>query len=511
MASRIDTLGDRLARRLPWAAALVLGLGTLPVLRALRTPDLNWCYPYLSGDSYDWINNGMFWAGEAVLPSFRPPGLPLLIALLYRLGALSWLPVANFAALGAVAALLYRFLRRRHDPAIATFCAVVFYMNDLSQDWTRWIGAELYATLAIVIAMLLFERAGEEPRRYVPFGLAIGLGFLVHYVAAPAALGFAAAVLAFRRPHLRRRELWIGAFLAAAPPAAWLAFRWWHTHVLPFDPETGHGVESLFHFTTGNLVFYFFTIPAVLGLLLLPLYGGGAARLAARPGVLRDSQVQAYLLPLVSLTGFWVFLYDWVDRRFVLYLFPFLLPLLAEGLEAVRTYGRRGAAPRLLATVPVLAAFCWNGIRYPPYGIGYLAVTPKLFVRFPEAGQKAAGQKFGLEGANIVRLHATYLGAFARGLFDVRVRQRPCDLGDRAALLWLRDRLDRVLPPGAPIGFHQPPGYPRDYWSNLNRTSNVLLRPVIASWKASWVFAPIPVPENLLVIEAGTWRVARLK
>lgn len=511
MAPGIATLSDRLSRRLPWAAAIVLGVGTLPVLRSLRTPDLNWCYPYLSGDSYDWINNGLFWAGEAVLPSFRPPGLPLLIALLYRLGALSWLPAVNFAALGAVAVLLYRFLRRRHDPAIATFGAAVFYMNDLSQDWTRWIGAELFATLGIVIAVLLFERAAEEPRRYLPFGLTIGLGFLVHYVAAPAALGFAAAVLLFRRPHLRRRELWVGAFLAAAPPAAWLAFRWWHTRAHPVDWQLGHGVEALFRFTTGNVVFYLFTIPAVLGLALLPLYGAGILRVLGRAGEPCHAYAQAYLLPLATLMLFWVFLYEWVDRRFLLYFFPLAIPLLAEGLEALRGYARRGRAPRLLAAGFVVVAFLWNGIRYPAYGVGYLAVTPKLFMKFPGAGPDAKGQKFGLEGATVVRLHETYPGAFSRGLFDTRVTPGPCGLADRESLLWLRDRLERVLPPGAPIGFHQPPVYPRDYWSNLNRTSNVLLRPVVASWKASWVFAPIPVPENLLVIEAGTWRVARLK
>lgn len=494
----------------PGVAAVVLLVGTLPVLRSLRTPDLNWCYPYLTGDSYDWINNGMFWAGEAVLPSFRPPGLPLLIALLYRLGALSWLPVANFAALGAVAVLAYRFLRRRHDPVIATYCAAVLYMNDLSQDWARWIGAELYATLAIVIAVLLFERAAEEPRRYVPFGLAIGLGFLVHYVAAPAAAGFGLAVLLFRRGDLRRRELWLGALAASAPPAAWLAFRWWHTRMHPVDWQLGHGVEALFRFTTENVVFYLFTIPAVLGLAVLPLYGAGLARVAGRAAGPPHPYTQSYLFPLAALALFWLFLYDWVDRRFVLYLFPLALPFLAEGLEALRGYARRGKVPRLLASGVVAVALVWNWIRYPPYGVGYLAVTPKHFLKFPGRGPGATGQKFGLEGATIVRLHESLPGAFSRGLFDARLTPAPCDLTDRASLLWVKDRLDRLLLPGAPIGFHQPPDYPRDYWSNLNRTGNVLLRPVIASWKSVAVVAPMPVPENLLLIEAGRWRVAKI-
>jgi hypothetical protein len=46
------------------AAAVVLG--AWPVLRALRSDDLNWCYRYLGPDSYDWIANGLSWAGAPV-------------------------------------------------------------------------------------------------------------------------------------------------------------------------------------------------------------------------------------------------------------------------------------------------------------------------------------------------------------------------------------------------------------------------------------------------------------
>jgi hypothetical protein len=61
--------------------------------------DLSWCYSYLTSDSYDWLNNGLYWAGEHVVPSMRPPGYPLLIAALWRLGCLSLLPACNFLAL----------------------------------------------------------------------------------------------------------------------------------------------------------------------------------------------------------------------------------------------------------------------------------------------------------------------------------------------------------------------------------------------------------------------------
>ena len=115
-------MGTRAARRPAWVLMFLGVAGTLPVLRSLFVADLNWCYPYLSPDSYDWIANGLYLAGEKVASSWRPPGLPLLIAALFKLGLLSWLPVANILVLGLTTAALYLLLRERHGTWISA-CA----------------------------------------------------------------------------------------------------------------------------------------------------------------------------------------------------------------------------------------------------------------------------------------------------------------------------------------------------------------------------------------------------
>ena len=48
----------------PLLLAVFAALGALPVVRSLLVADLNWCYPYVTSDSYDWIANGLSWAGE---------------------------------------------------------------------------------------------------------------------------------------------------------------------------------------------------------------------------------------------------------------------------------------------------------------------------------------------------------------------------------------------------------------------------------------------------------------
>src|SRR5450759_5695078 len=98
----------------PLLLAAFATLGALPVVRSLLVADLNWCYPYMTADSYDWINNGLYWAGASVAPSLRPPGFPLVIAALWKLGALSALPAVDFLFLGLSTAALYPLMHERH-------------------------------------------------------------------------------------------------------------------------------------------------------------------------------------------------------------------------------------------------------------------------------------------------------------------------------------------------------------------------------------------------------------
>ena len=263
--------------RLVPIVSLLLGVaGAVPVVRSLHVADLNWCYLYLSSDSYDWINNGLYWAGAPLLPSYRPPGLPLLMALLVKLDALSVLPLLNFVALGATACLLFTFLRQRFSPSVSALTAWGFFANDFSQDLARYVLAEVYATPLLVLAALLFLRAGRRPGRYLSFGLVLGLSFLFHYAALPAGIGFAIAVLGFRREHLRLRPLWMGAAAATIIALGWVTAR-----ALYYRSHPGvltHLQVELVAFAPGNVLFHIFAGTALLGFAAVPLYILGARR-----------------------------------------------------------------------------------------------------------------------------------------------------------------------------------------------------------------------------------------
>ena len=76
-------------------------------------PNINLLYPYMAPDSYDWIANGLRYAGYDVSFSLlRPPGLPLLIALLSKIELLSFLPLLNQLILFGIFFAIYRIDRK---------------------------------------------------------------------------------------------------------------------------------------------------------------------------------------------------------------------------------------------------------------------------------------------------------------------------------------------------------------------------------------------------------------
>ena len=450
-------------------------------------PDLNWCYPYLTSDSYDWIANGLHWAGEKVTCSWRPPGLPLVIAVLWKLGLLPWLPVVNYAVLGLTTAALHALLRERHGAWISALASWFFFANDYVQDLTRFVMAEIYCTLFIVLAAHAFFRASRDPRAYRRCGLLLGIGFLFHHATVIAGVGIAAALALTRSADLRRSEAWQGLAGGGVLAGGWAVARW---ALQGADPSAPHHVqEELLRFSPENVRFYVVAGTALLGLLVLPLYGAGLLRLAAKDFPDRAYRA-AVAAPLAALAVFWVFFYDWVDKRFLYYLFPLCVCLLAEGLESLAAYARRGRLAAVLAGAFVLAALLWNQIRYPSYGLQYLALTPRDFLETKVTQRYKSQTSLHLSGARVVRLHETFLAAFSGSLFDWRVRAPDCLLSDPSytCLATLKTAADRLLPPGQPIGLLTPRDWPVDIYSAKNRLANILLRPVVLPDLASVTF-----------------------
>jgi 4-amino-4-deoxy-L-arabinose transferase-like glycosyltransferase len=476
----------------PLLLAVFATLGALPVVRSLIVADLNWCYPYNTADSYDWINNGLFWAGASVAPSLRPPGLPLLIAALWKLGALPFLPVFNFLFLGLSTAALYALLRERHDGWIAAIACWFFFANGYVQDFSRCVMAETCATPFLILAALALVRSARAPRAWIAFGLCLGAGFLFSYATVPASIGFAVALVAVARGDLRRKELWVGLIAYAIVAGSWIAFRWSFYRAHPGGPR--HGVEALLRPSLVNLHVYVYAATAIVGLVPLALYLAGALRFAGSPSP-PPRWCAAVLGPLIALSLFWCFVYDWADKRFLLYALPFLVCFLAEGLELLRAFARNGTAAAAASAGFLALALLWNQIPYPSYGIEFLALTPVHFLQAGLTFTPAQKAVLHLDGTRIVRPHGSFLAAFLRGMFDPRRVDVSCPVADQgySCLAVLKSEVDRLLPPGQPLGLLTltPRGWPSDYWSSTQRLANALLRPVALPGEAEIMLAGI--------------------
>jgi hypothetical protein len=321
-------------------------LGLLAVLQALVLsvrlvhPDLNLDYPFMDGDSHDWIANGLRLAGHDVRSSGRAPMLPILIALLERAGALSWLPVLLVALFHGTVLAFYTLAARLSSRGAAFASALALMACHSLLGLSLQVMADVPASCLLFLAARSFLLAREEPRRYLGAGLAGGLSALTQPVgillAAPAALTLALC----RRDHLKARTPWIGAALFAALPGLWIALR----------PAGGQAdVPSrqwdLLSFHLGSVPFYGWALLSMLGLpacLVLAVGLIGAVR--------KGGDAPLFVVSLFAvLTGFFVFFYSWEARRFLVY------PVWMAGLLIAWALARMPRIVAILAAVLAVA------------------------------------------------------------------------------------------------------------------------------------------------------------
>jgi hypothetical protein len=189
----------------------------------------------------------------------------------------------------------------------------------------------------------------------------------------------------------------------------------------------------------------------------------------------------------VALAVFWLFFYNWADKRFLYYLFPFCICFLAEGLAALAAWARRSRLATALARIYLGAALLWNQIRYPSYGIQYLALTPQDFFEasVSEYAYPKGKATFHIAGARVVRLHKSFLAGFSRSLFDIRLVPAACpdSVPSSACVVALKANVDRLFAPGEAVGF-LPPGGPAGRASAVHRLGDILGRRVLPPGEA---------------------------
>jgi hypothetical protein len=316
-------------------------LGLLAVLQALVLsvrlvyPDLSLDYPFMDGDSHDWIANGLRLAGHDVRSSGRAPLLPLLIALLDRAGVLSWLPVLLVALFHGTVLAFYTLAARLSSRGAAFATALALMVCHSLLGISLQIMADLPASCLLFLAARWFL-LGRYPRA----GLAGGLSALTQPVGVLLLVPAALTLLLHRRDHLKSRMLWIGAALFAALPGLWIAFR--PAGGQADIPSRQWDLVSL-HFD--SVPFYGWALLSMLGLPACVALAMGLI------GAMREGgEAPLFVVSLFAvLAGFFVFLYSWEAKRFLVY------PVWMAGLLIAWALARLPRTASILAAVLVIA------------------------------------------------------------------------------------------------------------------------------------------------------------
>jgi len=371
----------------PVLAALVLAFAFLVwKARHLVYPDLAFTYPFITFDGFQWILDADLYAGKDVSAAYRNPGLPLVIALLGKLGATRYLPLLTTALLGVFFVYLTLLLiGEKYRPWTVSLVVLLLFFNYTVQTTFDFVLADQWALTLQLLAIYHLRRSKEDLRHVFLFVLWAAISFHFQYAIAWLTPAFLYYWFVEVRPAARLRSAADRAGLAAlalglllvAPP---FVYKW---------KQFGNPLFS--HVTQFPLVrLHFFGTPYYAVNLLA--YFGVPAALTAAYGFFKSAGKRGFPgfmnLCFLCWAGFWVFLYSWLDSRFILYALPFVAFALAEGLERIDVPSlvsfRTQALPRVLlgcALVPLALLYSLYE-RGSPFAAHRLPVSPQNVLVF---------------------------------------------------------------------------------------------------------------------------------
>ncbi len=331
---RIGDLGSPLASGLT-----ILHLACLVPL--LVYPDFAVDYPYLGGDTWDYLRNALAIGGIDLDYTGRPPLLPLIMAALNSAGVLGLLPVLFLCVHHAFALMMFAELVSTSKVAAWTGWGILL-LGAAGLRWAIYLEPSLIGAYLLAASVLLISgRWSRHPAAPYLGGVLAGSAYLLHQLALIfPAIACLAALLGRRRPAIL-------AVLVFLPfPSAWLALK-----ALVFSSAGDLGVShwGLLRWHTDAVVPYLVTGMAMFGLPLVATSLFGLVR-GCRARYLTVA-LSATTMAVVLL--FFVFCYDYLAQRFLLYVLPFMVVLAACALAATESRLLAAALGILLVWVAV--------------------------------------------------------------------------------------------------------------------------------------------------------------
>lgn len=333
-------------------ASCVLGVvHTLVLAFLLYSPDLNLSYPFMGGDSFDWISQALRFAGDDVRYPGRPPMLPLVMAGLERMSVLHFTPLLLQVLIAVTTVVLFRIVAGQWSVKIALPVSIAFFVNYSWRSLGLEIMADVPAACLILLSLGAFFKALDRPKMYVLAGLFGGLSAITQPVALMLLLPMGCVIALHRRGDLRAWWPWLGLILFTGPTVVWIPVR---------QLWLGSSGSSPLHWSLlglhpDNLPFYLWTGAAFVGLPGLIVGAGGFVAAFRKIG--KDPWALLLVTSAVLFVGFFALAYGFAAKRFLVYAFVVTPFFWAEGLSRIRRGGP--------FVVVCLALIGWSWFPYP--------------------------------------------------------------------------------------------------------------------------------------------------
>jgi hypothetical protein len=314
-------------------------------------PDLNLDYPFIGGDSYDWISNGLYFSGADVRYSVRPPLLPLIMAVFIRLDILSYLPAFIWAAVFFAGLVFYRLLTFYVKNSTAFLTTSALWLNFSFQYQSLEIMADVLAACFLLFSVFFFIRSQKRKWNYLPSGLFAGLSAVTQQMALILPVPILLATALFRKGEFKSRQFWGGALVFVLLPGSWFLYKYLRFHTTG-DVMVRHWGLLKLHFDSIGTYFYAgLSYLGIAGFILLV-----AGLLTGLKKSLKNHDHFFFSLLFLIMLAFLVFVYDFSYKRFLVYVFWIGGVFIAETLSALKnrlTYAAAASALLMYSLFPL--------------------------------------------------------------------------------------------------------------------------------------------------------------
>lgn len=289
---------------------------------------------YLSSDSYDCFANGLrlFESREI---SYRQPGYPIIIMLLDFFKVFFLHNLLNSLALFAIIYSVIEILRYlKIKKSIIVVIALLIFGNGNIQTFAIYALSDIYAIALYSLALLFYVKGS-----YKSSFLLLGISALFQYFALIAAVpqflhwlfrsiqGMKFKNVSASTKLIRQSIILI--LLTILPNIPWLIYR-----AVEFGDPFYSNVSnfSLLSFNFDSLFFYLINSYSMFGL-LLPIFVVGITLIFSQ--LRKNINYSFLLLSLLTNFVFWILMYGWNDRRFLLYFIPVIYVVSALALDSI--------------------------------------------------------------------------------------------------------------------------------------------------------------------------------